>query len=53
MYAKLLFEDGSCTLGGVEPVEPLAESESGREALRSYVKTKNGAKIAKYMPLDL
>ena len=53
VYAKLLFEDGSCSMGGVEPVEPLAKSESGREALRAYVKTKKGAKIAKYLPLDL
>ena len=50
VYVKLLFEDGSCTVGGVEPSEPLAQSESGRAALSAYVKTKNGMKIAKYVP---
>jgi len=52
VYVKLLFEDGSCTVGGVEPSEPLAQSESGRAALCAYVKTKNGMKIAKYVPSE-
>ena len=50
VYVRLLFADGSRTQGGYELSEPLAQSESGRAALRAYVRCKNGAKIAKYLP---
>ena len=52
VYVAVQFSDGSKTQGGFEPSEPLAESSSGRAALLAYVQTKNGSKIAKYLPFD-
>ena len=37
VYVGIEWSDGSKTTGGVEPSEPLADSESGRAALLAYV----------------
>ena len=51
VYVNVLYSDGSTTPGNAyEPSEPLARCDSGRAALAAYVRTKIGAKIAKYMP---
>ena len=46
VYVRVQYSDGTKTKGGYIPSEPLA----GSDALADYVLTKNGKKIAKYMP---
>ena len=50
VYVGVEWSDGSRTQGGVEPSEPLTQSESGRAALLTYVATPKGKGIAKYLP---
>jgi hypothetical protein len=52
VYVGIEWSDGTRTVGGVEPSEPLAGSESGRAALLAYVQTKKGSVIAKYLPFS-
>lgn len=52
VYVGIEWSDGTKTVGGVEPAEPLADSESGRAALLAYVQTKKGSAVAKYLPFS-
>ena len=52
VYVGVEWSDGSRTVGGVEPSEPLAGSESGRAALLAYVATAKGKAVAKYLPFS-
>ena len=52
VYVGIEWSDGSKTTGGVEPSEPLADSESGRAALLAYVASSKGKAIAKYLPFS-
>ena len=50
VYVGIEWSDGTRTIGGHEPSEPLAGSESGRAALLAYVATSKGSVLAKYLP---
>jgi hypothetical protein len=49
LWVQLQYSDGSKT-NGVVSSEPLAASAEGRAVLQAYVATKNGKKVAKYVP---
>ena len=51
VWMNLEFTDGTSTgRGSVEPSEPYLADASFREALRRYVATGKGSKMAKYVP---
>jgi len=52
IYIAVKFVDGSTSRGGYLPSAPLWGHEAGRDILRAYVQTKNGQKIAKYLPAN-
>jgi hypothetical protein len=49
VWVRLLHSDGSKTKEVVASL-PLGATKAGLVLLRAYVRTKNGAKVAKYMP---
>jgi len=52
IYIAVKFVDGSTSRVGYLPSAPLWGHEAGRDILRAYVQSKNGQKIAKYLPAN-
>jgi hypothetical protein len=50
IYMRVEYSDGTSSGRQYMPAEPLGECEEGKAVLARYVRTKQGGKVAKYVP---